>query len=79
MINWTEFKRLLGNGRTKLVSCNVRGHQRQMEFVSYNDETKQVTLVKDKNSRTLHVLELFDFQCDYDFIEELNEKPLFSH
>jgi hypothetical protein len=72
-INWTEFKKKIGNGKTKIVKRSSQ----KWEFVSYNEDTDEVTIIKNRNSRRLHVLPREHFIDGFEFVQELNKKPLF--
>ena len=78
MINWKTFKELIGNGKRKYISRAGVNQREKFHFVSYNKETKDVTLMNIRNIRTLTVLPLNYFIEDFrlDRIAE-DEKPLF--
>ncbi len=72
-ISWKSFKRLIGNRKTKVVKRNGQ----RWEFVSYNKKTDEVTIIKNKSSRKLHILPREHFISDFTFIGMKDERPLF--
>ena len=73
MIDWKEFKKLIGNKKRKYI----RGAKGKYHFVSYNDELKEVTLMNTKATRTLSIYSLEHFIKDFNYVGMSNEKPLF--
>ena len=73
MIDWEEFKKRIGNGKTKIVSRD----KQKSEFVSFNSETDEVTIIKNRSSRKLYVMPRKHFIEDFTFIREENRRPLF--
>ena len=73
MINWKEFKKLIGNKKKKYV----KRAKELYHFVSYNKESKEITIMNTKAKRTLINMPLKHFIEDFTFIKMTNEKPLF--
>lgn len=73
MIDWNEFRKLIGNKKRKYL----QRRKERFHFVSYNEETQQITVMNTKATRTLRVMPLKYFIEDFTFIEMTNEKPLF--
>jgi thymidine kinase len=72
-LDWINFKSLIGNKRTKVV----KRAGKRWEFVSFNPETDMVTIIKNKQSKRLHILPRKHFEEDFELVGQLEEKPLF--
>jgi len=72
-INWNEFEKLIGNRKRKYV---LRNGQKYL-FISYNDETKEVTVKHTLSDRKLIVMPLKHFIEDFSFQKMTNELPIF--